>query len=96
MSLAHQAPGWKVAYAAPGKYALSKCADTPVVFFFFFSFWLCCEACGILVPQLGIEPMPLAMEAQSSNHWTARELPVVCLSNCSSAELDIVGNREMG
>ena len=34
MSPAHQAPGWKVAYAAPGKYALSKCADTPVVFFF--------------------------------------------------------------
>ena len=62
----------------------------------FFSFWLCCEACGILVPQSGIEPMPLAMEAQSPNHWTARELPVVCLPKCSSAELDMVGNREMG
>ena len=40
--------------------------------------------------------MPLAVEAQSSNHWTARELPVVCFSSCSSAELGVVGNREMG
>ena len=30
-------------------------------------------ACGILVPQPGIEPMPSAMETQSPNHWTARE-----------------------
>ena len=31
--------------------------------------------CGILVPQLGIEPRPLVFEALSSNHWTAREVP---------------------
>ena len=68
-----------IRHLAPGKYALSKCADTPVViFFFFFFFWLCCEACGILVAQSGIEPMPLAVEAQSSNHWTARD--PCCLS----------------
>ena len=30
-------------------------------------------ACEILVPQPGIEPGPSAVEAQSSNHWTARE-----------------------
>ena len=30
-------------------------------------------ACRILVPQPGIEPMLLAVEAQSLNHWTARE-----------------------
>ena len=27
----------------------------------------------ILVPQPGIEPAPSAVEAQSLNHWTARE-----------------------
>ena len=29
----------------------------------------------ILVPQPGIETAPPAMEAQSLNHWTAREEP---------------------
>ena len=32
--------------------------------------------CGILVPQPGIEPLPPAVEAQSFNHWTAREVPI--------------------
>ena len=37
---------------------------------------ICCAvACEILVPQPGIEPLPPAVEAQSPNHWTARELP---------------------
>ena len=31
-------------------------------------------ACGILVPQPRIEPTPRALEAQSPNHWTAREV----------------------
>ena len=31
-------------------------------------------ACGILVPGLGIEPVPSAVEAQSLNPWTAREV----------------------
>ena len=35
----------------------------------------CCTACGILVPQPGMEPMPPAVEARSPNHWTAREAP---------------------
>ncbi|XP_073665439.1 solute carrier family 22 member 18 isoform X11 [Tursiops truncatus] len=39
----------------------------------------CCAACGILVPQPGIEPVPPAAEAQSLNHWTAREVPVMCI-----------------
>ena len=30
-------------------------------------------ACGILVPQPGFEPRPLAVKAWSPNHWTARE-----------------------
>ena len=31
-------------------------------------------ACGILVPQPGVEPMSPTVEAQSHNHWTAREV----------------------
>ena len=33
------------------------------------------QACGILVPWLGIGPRPSALEAQSANHWTNREVP---------------------
>ena len=32
-------------------------------------------ACGILVPQSGIESGPPAVEVWSLNHWTAREAP---------------------
>ena len=35
----------------------------------------CSLGCGILVPQPGIEPMSPGVEAQSSNHWMAREIP---------------------
>ena len=46
----------------------------------FFSFlWLLSVTCGILVPQLGIEPLPPALEGQSPNHWTLREAPNPCL-----------------
>ena len=38
-------------------------------------FWLCLAACGTLVPQPGIKPVPLAVETQSLNHWTTREVP---------------------
>ena len=34
------------------------------------------KACGILVPQPGIERALPDLEAQSLNHWTAREVPV--------------------
>ena len=37
--------------------------------------WLCYTACGILVPQPGMNHAPLAVEVQSANHWTAREVP---------------------
>ena len=36
-------------------------------------FWLSHMACGILVPQPGIEPGPSAVKAWSPNHQTARE-----------------------
>ena len=39
-----------------------------------FIFWPCHVACGNLVPWVGIEPSPPALEEQSPNHWTAREL----------------------
>ena len=32
-------------------------------------------ACGILVPEPGIEPGPTAVKAPSPNHWTAKEFP---------------------
>ena len=32
-------------------------------------------ACGILIPQPGIKPLPPALEACSLNHWTTREVP---------------------
>ena len=33
------------------------------------------EACGILAPGPGIKPVPPALEVQSLNHWTSREVP---------------------
>ena len=46
-------------------------------FFFFLTFWLCLLARGILVPRPGIEPAPPAVEAQSLNHRSTREMPAV-------------------
>ena len=43
-----------------------------------FRFWSHGTACGILVPQLGIiKPESSAVKAQSPNHWTTREFPIV-------------------
>ena len=41
---------------------------------FFFSLCFGCTAFGIVVSQLGIKPVPPAVEAWSLNHWTTREL----------------------
>ena len=38
-----------------------------------FLFWPRHLACGILVPQPGVEPRCLAVKERSPNHWTARE-----------------------
>ena len=35
----------------------------------FFIFWLHHTACGVLVPQPGIEPAPPALEVLKLNHW---------------------------
>ena len=47
--------------------------------FEFFFFGHTTQQAGILVPQPGIEPTPPAVEAQSLNHWTTREVPVIQL-----------------
>ena len=55
--------------------------DANILLFVFFGvFWLHHTACGILVPQLGIEPTPPVLEVQSLNHWTAREVPMPTFS----------------
>ena len=40
-----------------------------------FFLWPCHAACGILVPQPGIEPTPPVLEVLSLNHWATREVP---------------------
>ena len=53
---------------------------------FFFS-WPRCVACGILVPQPGIKPVPPAVEVQSLNHWTTREVPQQTLSDSDAVPI---------
>lgn len=50
------------------------------VFFFFFNF-LTVSWPGILVPQLGIKPVPTALKRRSLNHWTPFE--GICIFFCS-------------
>ena len=49
---------------------------------FFFGY----TACGILVPQPGIKPVPLAVEAPSLNHWTSREFLMIRFRKSSMAK----------
>ena len=42
---------------------------------FFVCFESCYETSGILLPQPGSKPSPLALEAQSLNHWTISDVP---------------------
>ena len=44
-------------------------------FFLFFGH----TTCGILVPRPGIKPLPLALEGQSLDHWTSREVPLTTI-----------------
>ena len=51
-----------------------------------------------LSPQPGIEPRPPAVEVQSSNHWTAREVPRSLLISTSfiqglASTLKLMGQR---
>ena len=54
-----------------------------IVLFIIFIFWLHSMACRMLVPQRGIKLVPLAVKAQSPNHWTARKFPeLYSLNGC--------------
>ena len=46
------------------------------------------EACGILVPQRGFEPVSPAVQRQVLNHWTTREVPAEELLFILVVELD--------
>ena len=46
-------------------------------------FWPCHVACGISVPQPGIEPVPHTLKARSLNYWTAREVPFTSIFHVS-------------
>ena len=48
-------------------------------YYIFIYFWPCHTVCGTSVLQPGIEPVPPALEAQSLNHWTTREVPMSVL-----------------
>ena len=47
---------------------------TREIWIILFSFWPCLMACGILVPESGIELTPSPLEGQSLNYQTAREV----------------------
>ena len=52
--------------------SLNPCSN----FIFILIFWSYHVACGILVPGPGIKPATPALEVQSLNHWTTREVPL--------------------
>ena len=45
--------------------------------YFSISFWMHPTACRILVPPPGIKPTPPALEVQSLNHWTTRQVTLL-------------------
>ena len=59
-------------FLSPRLWTPTKLEDPLATDFDFFCLfvWPPCAACGILVPQPGIEPVPPAVEARSLNHWT--------------------------
>ena len=56
------------------------------------TFWLCHRACGMLVPQPGIELLPTMVEVQSLNHCTTREVPEYGFCNSKFLALGQYGN----
>ena len=55
----------------------------------FFPPWPWSVACGVFIPQPGIKPMFLAVEARSLNHWTIREVRRTWTYNLS--EVGVLG-----
>ena len=65
--------------------------ERETVFILFFSLWLCCKACRILVPQPGIDPASLAVKAQSPNHLDHQRIPsIVILFKCPPKYLTLL------
>ena len=58
------------------------CVYVSVCIYIYIFFFFGRAAYGILIPRPGMEPVPPAIEAQSLNHWTTREVPTNIL-NCS-------------
>ena len=46
------------------------------IYYFTLFYWPHCVACGILVLQPGMEPVPSAVDAGSLN-WTTRDVPII-------------------
>ena len=65
----------------PLKLSQKECFCKLCSFLFYYCYYLeeevrlCYTACGILVPQPGMNHAPLVVEVQSPNHWTAWEVP---------------------
>ena len=47
----------------------------------FFIFWWHYTACGILLPQPGIEPTSRALEAWGLNHWTTKKVSTIVFNS---------------
>ena len=64
---------WSPTFPLLSTYCMLSASKYYLNEFFFFLDHTVQHACGILVPQPDIKPMPHAVEAQSLNHWTSRE-----------------------
>ena len=51
-------------FSPPPAPMITGCSNFIFIYLFIYLFIFGCEACGIFIPQLGIEPRPLAMKAQ--------------------------------
>ena len=55
-------------------------------FFFLPVFWPLLAAGEVLVPQPGIEPLPSAVDTQSPNHETTREVWIISSDHSKPSE----------
>ena len=89
---------WGDTHHKPQRFSQRKVILPKIITLFFFTsfscsfllfknFWLHCEAWGILVPWLGIEPRPFTAEAECSNHWPTREFLFSAFKNLPFVQL---------
>ena len=79
-SLTEEALSWPWSESDMTEEGSERCSISFLLFFFkfkkvYYLFWPCCEACGVLLPLPENKPVLPAVEAQSPNHCTAREVP---------------------